>query len=134
MSKKYERRISELVREHLSLLIERRMSDPRVAGVSITEVTVTSDTRHARVYYSLIGDALAKEQAARGLESASGWLRRELGVQLRTRHTPELSFHYDPSLEQGARVSDLLDKIKASEANATPPDAPSTTPAPEEKE
>ena len=116
MSKKYERRVSELVRAHLATLIERRLNDPRIAGITITSVEVTSDTRHARVYYSLIGDEYARQEAARGLESASGWLRHELGQHLHTRHTPELAFEFDPSLEHGARMSDLLDALKAKDA------------------
>lgn len=116
MSKKYEKRVSELVRERLATLIERRLSDPRVSGVTVTDVEVSSDTRVAKVFYSLIGDEKAKEQAARGLESASGWLRHELGLNLHTRHTPELFFEYDPSLEHGARMSQLLDELKEKEA------------------
>ena len=116
MSKKYEKRVSELVRTHLATLIERRLNDPRVAGVTVTDVEVSSDTRMAKVFYSLIGDEQAKQQAARGLESASGWLRRELGVHLHTRHTPELVFEYDPSLEHGARMSQILDELKEKEA------------------
>ena len=116
MSKKYERRVSELVRQHISMLIETRLKDPRVSGVSVTDVEVSSDTRHAKVYYSLIGDDKARAQAASGLDSAAGWLRHELGVHLHTRHTPELVFEYDPSLENGARVSELLDALKAKEA------------------
>ena len=116
MSKKYEKRVSELVRAHLATLIERRLSDPRVSGVTVVSVEVTADTRHARVFYSLIGDEEAKLQAARGLECASGWLRRELGMHLHTQHTPNLTFEYDPSLEHGARMSDLLDELKVKEA------------------
>ena len=116
MSKKYEKRVSELVRGHLATLIERRLNDPRVAGVTVTDVEVSSDTRQAKVYYSLIGDQQARQQAARGLESASGWLRRELGQHLHTRHTPELIFVYDPSLEHGARMSQILDELKAQDA------------------
>ena len=129
MSKKYEKRISELVRNHLATLIEQRLSDPRVAGVTVTDVEVTSDTRYARVFYSLIGDTAAREQAARGLESAAGWLRHELGQHLRTRHTPELAFVYDPSLERGARVANLLDALKAHDAApADPPKEPGDRP------
>ncbi len=129
MSKKYEKRISELVRNRLATLIEQRLSDPRVAGVTVTDVEVTSDTRYARVFYSLIGDTAAREQAARGLESAAGWLRHELGQHLRTRHTPELAFVYDPSLERGARVANLLDALKAHDAApADPPKEPGDRP------
>ena len=113
MSKKYERRISELVRSHLSMLIETRIKDPRVAGVTVTDVEVTPDTRLAKVYYSLIGDDDAKRQAILGLESAAGWLRRELGVHLRTRHTPELVFVFDESLERGERMGQLLDALRS---------------------
>ncbi len=129
MSKKYEKRVSEIVRNFLATLIETRLSDPRVAGVSVTDVEVTSDTRYAKVYYSLIGDDEAKKQAARGLESATGWLRRELGMHLRTRHTPELIFEYDPSLERGARMSDLLDELKNQRAAAGNGAAPAASPA-----
>jgi len=122
MSKKYERRVSELVKMHLAMLIERRLNDPRIAGVTVTDVEVTSDTRHAKVFYSLIGDEEARKQAAHGLDSAAGWLRHELGIHLHTRHTPELVFEYDPSLEEGARISDLLDALKEKEAaRAQPP-------------
>jgi ribosome-binding factor A len=125
MSKKYEKRVSELVRAHLATLIERRLSDPRVSGVTVTAVEVTADTRHARVYYSLIGDEEAKLQAARGLDSAKSWLRRELGMHLHTQHTPDLTFEYDPSLEHGARMSDLLDELKAKEAQRQQPEVKS---------
>ena len=116
MSKKYERRVSELVRGHLTGLIETRLKDPRVNGVTVTEVEVTPDARYARVYYSLLGDEEARRQAEQGLESASGWLRRELGAVLHTRHTPQLMFIFDPSLERGERIGQLLDELKRQEA------------------
>ncbi len=125
MSKKYERRISELVRAHLSTLIETRIKDPRVAGVTVTDVEVTPDTRLAKVYYSLIGDEEARRQATLGLESAAGWLRRELGAHLRTRHTPELIFIFDESLERGERMAQLLDSLRNDPPGGT---APATRP------
>lgn len=121
MSKKYERRISELVRTCLSTLIETRIKDPRVAGVTVTDVEVTPDTRLAKVYYSLIGDDDAKRQATLGLESAAGWLRRELGAHLRTRHTPELIFIFDESLERGERMAQLLDSLRNDSPGGTLP-------------
>lgn len=116
MSKKYEARISELVRVRLATLLESRVSDPRVAGITITDVEVTSDTRYARVYYSLIGSAEEKEAAGRGLESAAGFLRHELGQSLRTKRIPELAFIYDDSLERGERMSRVLDGVKVRDA------------------
>ncbi|MGQ9814137.1 MAG: 30S ribosome-binding factor RbfA [Candidatus Roseilinea sp.] len=123
MSRKYERRISELVRGYLSTLIETRVKDPRVTGVTVTDVEVTPDTRLARVYYSLIGDEDTKRQAALGLESAAGWLRRELGAHLRTRHTPDLIFIFDESLERGERMAQLLDTLRNDSPNTTAPTA-----------
>jgi ribosome-binding factor A len=133
MSKKYERRIGELVRAYLSTLIETRIKDPRVAGVTVTDVEVTPDTRLAKVYYSLIGDADAKHQAELGLESAAGWLRRELGAHLRTRHTPELVFIFDESLERGERMAQILDSLRndspGGAASAIRPDTGDGAPA-----
>ena len=115
MSKKYEARISMLVQSHLTTLIETQLNDPRVQGVTVTDVEVTADTRYARVYFSVLGNADDKDKAARGLDSASGWLSKELGRRLRTKHTPHLTFKYDESLERGERMAQLLDEVKARE-------------------
>jgi ribosome-binding factor A len=113
MSKRYESRVNDLIRRHVSQLIERELQDPRVAGVTITDVEVSPDTRHAKIFYSLIGDDEQKAEVQHGLESAAGWLSRELGKRLRTRHTPHLAFEFDQSLEYGDRMSRLLDELKA---------------------
>jgi ribosome-binding factor A len=115
MSKKYERRVGELVRIYVAELVERELNDPRVraAQVTITDVEMTPDARHARVFYSLIGDQTVKAEVARGLESASGWVSRELGKRLHTRHTPHVTFVFDESLERGDRLSRLLDELRA---------------------
>ena len=115
MSKKYEARISMLVQSHLTTLIETQLNDPRVKGVTVTEVEVTADTRFARVYFSVLGSADDKDKATRGLDSASGWLSKELGRRLRTKHTPHITFKYDESLERGERMAQLLDEVKAKE-------------------
>ena len=115
MSKKYEARISVLVQAHLTTLIESQLNDPRVRGVTVTEVEVTADTRYARVYYSVLGSPEDKVKAGRGLDSASGWLSKELGRRLRTKNTPHITFKYDESLERGERMAHLLDEVKAKE-------------------
>jgi ribosome-binding factor A len=123
MSKKYERRVSELIRIHVAELIERELNDPRVRAtkVTITDVEVTPDVRHAKVFYSLIGDQTTKTEVARGLESAAGWVSRELGKRLHTRHTPHITFVFDESLERGDRLSRLLDELRSDKP--TQPDA-----------
>jgi ribosome-binding factor A len=117
MSKKHEKRISDLVRLHICELIEREINDPRVvdANITVTDVEVTPDTRYAKIFFSLIGDDEKKADAQRGLNSASGFLSRELGKRLRTRNTPHISFEFDESLERGDRMEQLFDEIKKSE-------------------
>ena len=119
MSKKYQRRISDLVRSHLADLLSRKANDPRLRMVTITDVTVTPDARYADVHFSVLGGAEVQAETQAGLESAAGWLRRELGRRLRLRNTPALTFYYDPSLERGEHISSILDKLRISEDEAS---------------
>ncbi len=112
MSRKFQNKIGDLVKEKLMILIARGLNDPRVQGISLTEVTVTNDTAHATVYFSLIGDEDQIKSALQGLQSASGWLGRELGQTLRTKNTPKLHFKHDVSLERGEHMQRLIDSIK----------------------
>ncbi|MEA3377437.1 MAG: 30S ribosome-binding factor RbfA [Chloroflexota bacterium] len=111
MGKKYQRRVSELVHVRLSNLLEREVKDPRLDMVTITDVVVTPDAARANVYFTVLGGEGALKDAQEGLESAAGWLRRELGRELRLRRTPELVFHYDRSVERGERIAAILDEL-----------------------
>ncbi len=125
MSKRYEKRVTDVIRRHVAALVERELNDPRVreAGVTITGVEVSADLRYATVFYSLIGDEAKKQQAAQGLASAAGWVSRELAHRLRTRHTPHITFEFDPSLEHGDRISRLLDELQSQTRSVdTPPE------------
>ncbi|RLC67430.1 MAG: 30S ribosome-binding factor RbfA [Chloroflexi bacterium] len=115
MGKKYQRRVSEMIQAHLMELLERKVNDPRIQMVTITDVEVTPDTRRADVYFSVLGDAEAQAEAQAGLASAASWLRRELGQRLRLRNTPELLFHHDPSLERGEHIASILDELEFSD-------------------
>ena len=107
-------RINEEVQRELSELI-RSLKDPRVQTMlSITRVDTTSDLRYAKVYVSVLEEAREKE-AMKGLKSAGGWLRRELGQRLQLRYTPELVFELDDSLKYGAHMYDLLSRLSAQE-------------------
>ena len=105
-------RINEEIQRELSALI-RTIKDPRVSEtgmVSITAVETTPDLRYAKVYVS----ALDKEQSTailKGLRSASGYLRRELGHALQLRYTPELVFEQDDSIDKGAHILELIEKL-----------------------
>ena len=112
MGKKYQRRISDLIRTRLTILMERKVSDPRVQMVTITDVVVTPDALRADVHFSVLGGAEAQAEVQAGLDSAAGWMRRELGRGLRLRNTPKLVFHYDPSLERGEHIAGILDELR----------------------
>jgi len=111
MGKKYQRRISDMIRSRLMDLIERKVHDPRLEMVTITDVVVSPDAAHANVHYSVLGGPEAQAEAQAGLESAAGWLRREMGRSLRLRNTPQLAFHFDPSLERGEHIFGILDEL-----------------------
>ena len=91
--------------------LQTQISDPRLQAVTITQVKVTPDTTRADVYYSVLGDEDERLNAQQGLESPSGRLRREVGARTRLRNTPALVFHWDPSLEYGERIEQLLDEL-----------------------
>lgn len=107
-------RINEEIQRELSDLI-RNLKDPRVQTLlSITRVDTTPDLRYSKIYISVLDDARSKE-ALKGLKSAGGWLRRELGSKLQLRYTPELVFELDDSLKYGAHMCDLLSRLSAQE-------------------
>ena len=102
-------RINEEIQRELSALI-RTVKDPRVADagvISVTAVETTQDLKYAKIFVSVL-DKAASAQAMKGLKSASGYLRRELGRALDLRNTPELTFVRDDSIDHGARILDML--------------------------
>lgn len=106
-------RINEEIQRELAELI-RSLKDPRVQTmITITRVETTPDLRYAKVMISVMEEAKEKE-ALKGLRSAGGWLRRELGSRLQLRYTPELVFELDDSLKYGAHMFDLLSKLNIS--------------------
>jgi len=104
-------RVGERIREELSLLLLRRVNDPGVASVTITEVSVTNDLRIAHVNYSALVAKEERPAVAKALRRSSGFLRRELGHSLGLRYAPELQFHYDDSFDRGARIDAILREI-----------------------
>lgn len=101
-------RINEEIQKELSSLF-RTLKDPRVQGgmVTITHVDTTSDLRYAKVFVSVL-DKTQEKDVVKGLKSAAGYLRRELGAAVKLRYTPELQFVADDSIEQGAHILQML--------------------------
>ena len=101
-------RVGERIREELSLLLLRKVNDPGLAPVTVTEVSVTPDLRIAHVNYSALVAKEERPAVAKALRRSSGYLRRELGRLLGLRYAPELQFHYDDSFDRGARIDAIL--------------------------
>jgi len=107
-------RINEEIQRELSELL-RTLKDPRVQTmISITRVEATGDLRYAKVFVSVLEGERGRD-VLKGLKSAGGYLRRELGARLQLRYTPELVFELDESIARGARVCDLIGKLREQE-------------------
>lgn len=107
-------RIADQIQRDVAELIRSELKDPRVGLVTLTGVEVSSDQRHAKVFFTVLGDSRRVELAAEGLRHAAGFLRTRLAATLRLRVMPELHFVYDESVARGARLSQLIDEAVGS--------------------
>jgi ribosome-binding factor A len=115
MSRRRVQRLNQLLREELATLLRTESKDPRVRPVTITGVETTSDLAQAEVFVRTLGGEMPVEEAIEGLESAEGFLRRELGRRLRLRRIPELRFTADKTLEHASRIESLLEEALGAE-------------------
>ena len=106
------RKVADLIQRELAVLIQREIKDPRIGMVTINEATVSRDLAFADVYFTVLpsDDALAVEEV---LNQAGGFLRSQLAKGLSTRTTPRLRFHYDNTIENGARLEKAIDSALA---------------------
>jgi ribosome-binding factor A len=104
------RRVNEAVRETLAEAIGE-LKDPRIGFVTVTAVKTSSDLRQARVYVSVLGNERKRQKTLEGLESAHGVLQAKIATDLRMKRTPQLAFEYDPTVEEGVRMSRLIDEL-----------------------
>lgn len=106
-------RVAEQIRRELAELIRLELKDPRVRLVTLTDVEVTPDYAHAKVFFTSLSDRTLQTEIAAGLRRASSFLRRELGRRIKIHHVPELHFVYDASVERGSELSRLIDEAVA---------------------
>jgi ribosome-binding factor A len=104
------RRVNESVRQVLAEAMPE-LKDPRIGLVTVTGVDTAPDLRHATVYVSVLGSIKKRSATLRGLEAAHGLLQSRLARELRLKRTPQLTFEYDPSVERGVRMSQLIDEL-----------------------
>jgi ribosome-binding factor A len=104
-------RIGEQIKKELSQMIQQELKDPRIGFVTVTGVEMSNDLQMAKVFISVLGDSEGKQQSLVGLEKARGYLRSEIGRRIHMRHTPELVFEIDESLEHSHHITKLLQDI-----------------------
>ena len=104
------RSVNALLRQVISEAIVD-LKDPRIGFVTVTGVETSHDLRHARVLVSVLGSERAREESIAGLNSAHGVLQAHIGRQLRLKRTPQLTFEYDPTVERGVRMTQLIDEL-----------------------
>ena len=105
-------RVEELIRQEVCEILRQRVNDPRIGFVSVTSVEISPDLKNASIFISIMGDEKQKTEAMKGLDSATGFIRRELGARLELRETPQIRFVRDDSLERGSRVLNLISRLE----------------------
>ncbi len=101
-------RVAEQMKKEMGEILTRKIKDPRVGFVTVTDVEVTGDLQQAKVFISVLGDELEKQDTLLGLAKAKGFIRSEIGKRIRLRKTPEISFEFDEALEYGNRIETIL--------------------------
>ena len=114
-------RLRVQIKEIISEIIQRKLKDPHVGMITITDVTVTRDLSEAAVYYSVFGDVAVRRSTNKTLERARGFIQSELGKVLHIRKVPNLRFEIDKSIDQGLRIQELLDQIHKDHPDDTDP-------------
>jgi ribosome-binding factor A len=117
MAKEFSRshRVAEQMRRELADLLQFEVKDPRIGMVTITEVEVTGDMAHAKIFYSA---AKASDAVQKGLEKSSGFLRTQLAKRMLLRTVPQLHFVYDASIDNGMKMAQLINQAIASDSNS----------------
>ena len=105
-------RVQEAIRQEISRIVQNEIKDPRLGFITITKVELTKDLRHARVYFSVLGEHKDKALALKGLNSAKGYIKGLIADRIKLRFAPEIAFAIDDSLEHTRKIYDILEKLK----------------------
>jgi ribosome-binding factor A len=105
-------KVAQEMRQEISAIIARELRDPRVGFATVTEAKVSADLSHAQIFISVLGSPQQQRETLDSLNRAAGYIRRLLGPRLRLRRMPELSFVFDQSIEQGARMMQIIEEIR----------------------
>lgn len=117
MAIKRSEKVGEAIHEIVSGLLIKSVKDPRIGFTTITGVKLTDDLHLATIYFTVVGTDSEKKAAEQGLNSARGFLRKEIGKNLRMRYVPDIVFRYDVSVDYGRHIDTLLDELKPAESH-----------------
>jgi ribosome-binding factor A len=112
MEGKRSEKVADLIQKEISQMLLKTLKDPRIGFVTITRVAVSEDCRSARVYFSVAGTLAERQKSTEGLNSATGYVRKELGRRIRLKHTPEIVFQFDPSIEYAIHIGEVIDHLR----------------------
>jgi ribosome-binding factor A len=110
-------RLGDLIQREIGDILHRRIKDPRIGFCTITRVDVSDDLRHAKIRVSIMGTENQQKSTLAGLKSATGFIRREIGRRITLRHTPEIVFVLDRSVDHSFRVAQLIKEGEAAISN-----------------
>ena len=105
-------KLQELIKQEMGKMLLKELKDPRIGFVTVTDVEMTGDLREAKIYVSIMGGEEQVKSSLEGLNSALGFIRREIGHRIRLRFTPEISFALDTSLDYGDHIQKLLLQVE----------------------
>jgi ribosome-binding factor A len=113
-------RVADQLQRELAEILRTELKDPRVAMITLTGVEVSADYAHAKVFYTMMGDAAQRAETEAGLKQAGGFLRSQIARRIKLHSTPQLHFIYDASVERGFELSRLIDQAVAGSKDPRP--------------
>ena len=118
MNKGYSRatRVADLLKEEISEMLCKEVKDPHIGFITITDVEVSKDLKHAQIFYTILGDEKQEEESADALSRVSSFIKKQLGKRLRMRYIPEIIFKYDHSLAYGTKIDHILNSLKETQS------------------
>ncbi|HHY62998.1 MAG TPA: 30S ribosome-binding factor RbfA [Firmicutes bacterium] len=106
-------RVKAAIRQEVSNILQRDLKDPRLGFATVTDVDISGDLQHVKIYVSILGEEESRTETMKALESAKGYIRSEIGRRVPLRLTPEITFEYDESIERGARILKLIEEVQS---------------------
>lgn len=108
-------RVAEQMKKEVASIVEKDLKDPRIGFITITNVELSNDLRHAKIFFSSLGNEEEQKRSLAGLDNAKGFIRKEIASRIQLRYAPEILFRIDNSIEHGVKIAQILSEINADE-------------------